>query len=64
MRLEAAEQCPRALVPPWRCAALQAKHILVAVGGRAVQIPIEGAEHSIISDDILELEKVRQVLKT
>ena len=41
-----------------RCKALQAKHILVAVGGRAVQIPIEGAEHSIISDDILELEKV------
>ena len=37
---------------------MQAKHILVAVGGRAVQIPIEGAEHSIISDDILELEKV------
>ena len=34
---------------------MQAKNILIAVGGRAVRIPIEGVEHAIISDDILEL---------
>jgi pyruvate/2-oxoglutarate dehydrogenase complex dihydrolipoamide dehydrogenase (E3) component len=36
----------------------QAKNILIAVGGRAFKAPIEGAEHSITSDDILVLPKV------
>ena len=41
---------------------LQAKNILIAVGGRAVRLPFEGAEHAIISDDILELEAVPKKL--
>ena len=32
----------------WAC--LQARNILVAVGGRPTVPPIEGAEHTIISD--------------
>ncbi|GLC44983.1 hypothetical protein PLESTB_001746700 [Pleodorina starrii] len=35
---------------------LRAKHILVATGGVVTKIPIEGAEHAIISDDALALE--------
>ena len=37
---------------------LQAKHILLAVGGRATKISIPGAEHSITSDEILNLPEV------
>ena len=37
----------------------QAKNILIAVGGRAVKPPIEGAEHAMTSDEILEIEEVR-----
>ena len=43
------------------CSRLQAKNILIAVGGRAVRLPFEGAEHAIISDDILELVSFRTV---
>lgn len=35
---------------------LQAKHILVATGSFASKIPIEGAEHAITSDEILNLD--------
>lgn len=34
---------------------LQAKTILIATGGRAVKLPIDGAEHAIISDEVLNL---------
>ena len=47
--------------PPLR---VQAKNILIAVGGRAFRAPIEGAEHAITSDDILVLPKVAQPLKS
>ncbi|GMH32296.1 hypothetical protein BSKO_00130 [Bryopsis sp. KO-2023] len=33
-----------------------AKHILIATGGRPSRLPIPGAEHTITSDDALELE--------
>ena len=42
-------------------AALQAKNIMIAVGGRAVKAPIDGAEHTITSDEILEIPKVTRV---
>ncbi|KAL3151737.1 hypothetical protein ABBQ38_012716 [Trebouxia sp. C0009 RCD-2024] len=32
-----------------------AKTILIATGGRAVKLPIDGAEHAIISDEVLNL---------
>ena len=35
---------------------MQAKNILVATGSFASKIPIEGAEHAITSDEILNLE--------
>ena len=38
----------------------QARNILVAVGGRAVKPPIDGAEHAMTSDEILEIEEVRR----
>ena len=34
---------------------MQAKTILIATGGRAVKLPIDGAEHAIISDEVLNL---------
>ncbi len=34
-----------------------AKHIMIAVGGRATKLDIPGAEHTITSDDALELSK-------
>lgn len=34
---------------------LQAKTILIATGGRAVKLPVDGAEHAIISDEVLNL---------
>lgn len=37
---------------------LQAKTILIATGGRAVKLPIDGAEHAIISDEVLNLPKL------
>ncbi|KXZ52199.1 hypothetical protein GPECTOR_10g830 [Gonium pectorale] len=37
---------------------LKAKHILIATGGVATKIPIEGAEHAIISDEALALERL------
>ncbi|GLI63070.1 hypothetical protein VaNZ11_005972 [Volvox africanus] len=37
---------------------LRAKNILIATGGVATKIPIEGAEHAIISDDALALESL------
>lgn len=40
-----------------RHAYMQAKNILIATGGRAVVPPIEGKEHTIISDQILDLPK-------
>ncbi|KAK9795924.1 hypothetical protein WJX73_005162 [Symbiochloris irregularis] len=39
-----------------------AKHILIATGGKPTKIPIEGAEHAIISDQILNLSKVPKKL--
>ena len=41
---------------------LQAKNILIAVGGRATKLPIPGAEHAIISDDILDLDELPKKL--
>ena len=37
---------------------LTAKHILVATGGAATKLPIEGAEHCITSDEALALENL------
>lgn len=37
---------------------MQAKNILIATGARAVKVPIPGAEHAIISDDILDLPEL------
>lgn len=34
---------------------MQARHILIATGAKAHKLPIEGAEHSIISDQVLDL---------
>lgn len=34
-----------------------AKHILIATGAKAHKLPIEGAEHSIISDHVLDLKE-------
>lgn len=34
---------------------MQAKHILIATGAKATKLPIEGAEHAIISDHVLDL---------
>ncbi|CAL5228430.1 g11564 [Coccomyxa viridis] len=39
-----------------------AKNILIAVGGRATKLPIPGAEHAIISDDILDLPELPKKL--
>ena len=36
---------------------VQAKNILVAVGGFPSKAPIEGAEHAIVSDEILQLQE-------
>ena len=36
---------------------MQARNILIAVGGRAIVPPIEGKEHTIISDQVLDLPK-------
>jgi len=41
---------------------LQAKTILIATGGRAVKLPIDGAEHAIISDEILNLPSLPKKL--
>ena len=35
---------------------MQVKNILVATGSKATKIPIDGAEHGIISDEVLALE--------
>ncbi|CAD7698256.1 unnamed protein product [Ostreobium quekettii] len=34
------------------------RHILISTGGRATKLDIPGAEHAIISDDALELDKL------
>ena len=34
---------------------VQAKNILIAVGGKPTKLPIEGAEHAIVSDNVLDL---------
>lgn len=39
-----------------------AKNILIAVGGRAVKPPIEGAELAMTSDEILEIEEIPKKL--
>lgn len=44
------------------CLLLQAKTILIATGGRAVKLPIDGAEHAIISDEILNLPSLPKKL--
>ena len=44
------------------CLLLQAKTILIATGGRAVMLPIDGAEHAIISDEILNLPSLPKKL--
>ncbi len=44
------------------CLWLQAKTILIATGGRAVKLPIDGAEHAIISDEILNLPSLPKKL--
>ena len=36
---------------------LQAKNILIAVGTKSIVPPIEGAEHTITSDGILDLKQ-------
>lgn len=41
---------------------VKAKNILIAVGGRATKLPIPGAEHAIISDDILDLDELPKKL--
>lgn len=41
---------------------MQAKHILIATGGQPTKLPIEGAEHAIISDQILNLPHVPKKL--
>ena len=41
---------------------LQANKILIATGGRAVKLPIDGAEHAIISDEILNLPSLPKKL--
>jgi len=41
---------------------MQAKNILIAVGGRATKLTIPGAEHAIISDDILDLPELPKKL--
>lgn len=41
---------------------MQAKYILIATGGKAVKLPIEGAEHAIISDEILNLPSLPKKL--
>lgn len=38
---------------------ITAKHILVATGGAATKLPIEGAEHCITSDEALALEHMQ-----
>jgi pyruvate/2-oxoglutarate dehydrogenase complex dihydrolipoamide dehydrogenase (E3) component len=37
----------------YRC--LQVKNIVIATGGQASRIPIPGAEHAIISDEVMKL---------
>lgn len=37
---------------------LRAKNILVATGGYATKLPIEGSEHCITSDEALALENL------
>lgn len=37
---------------------LKAKNILVATGGYATKLPIEGAEHAITSDEALSLDSL------
>lgn len=37
---------------------LTAKHVLVATGGSAGKLAIEGAEHAITSDEALALEQL------
>lgn len=39
----------------YACSALQTKNILIAVGGKPYVLPIPGAEHTITSDEALEL---------
>lgn len=44
-------------IEPLTRAGVQAKNILVAVGGKATKAPIEGAEHAIVSDEVLQLSQ-------
>ena len=37
---------------------MQAKNILVATGSYPIKAPIEGSEHGITSDEVLNLEKL------
>jgi glutathione reductase (NADPH) len=37
---------------------LKAKNILIATGGAASKLPIEGAEHAITSDEALALDNL------
>lgn len=39
-----------------------AKHILIATGGKPTKLPIPGAEHAIISDEILNLPSIPKKL--
>ena len=41
---------------------LQVNKIFIATGGRAVKLPIDGAEHAIISDEILNLPSLPKKL--
>lgn len=40
------------------CYGVQAKNILIATGSFASKIPIDGAEHGITSDEVLNLEQL------
>ena len=37
---------------------VQAKNILIATGSYAIKAPIEGSEHGITSDEVLNLEEL------
>ena len=37
---------------------VQAKNVLIATGSYAVKAPIEGSEHGITSDEVLNLEQL------
>lgn len=61
-RRELVKKAERKPVIQKREIAVQAKHILIAVGARAWRLPIEGSELTLTSDEILDLEKLPKKL--